>query len=114
METGWLIAVAICIAFLIRFLFLFYKESLKCPIEKKEASFGRLPSKTFHLKNVYPPKRSIPIARTNTEGKRRYFYGDQVCDHDRNYLKAALKGYIKGHYFFNYHGKQFRVPEIWK
>ncbi|MEA4975431.1 MAG: hypothetical protein VB046_06815 [Paludibacter sp.] len=55
-----------------------------------------------------------PPRRQDTSCKRRYFYGDDVCGHDRNYLKAALKAYIKGHYYFNYHSKQFRTPEIWK
>jgi hypothetical protein len=57
--------------------------------------------------------KSLP-RRQNTSGKRRYFYGEDVCGNDRNYLKAALKAYIKGHYYFNYHSKQFRTPEIWK
>jgi hypothetical protein len=57
--------------------------------------------------------KSVP-RRQDTTGKRRYFYGEDVCSHDRNYLKAALKAYIKGHYYFNYHSKQFRTPEIWK
>lgn len=69
-------------------------------------------SEVYLIKNSYPKTESTP-QRPDTTGKTRSFYGDKVCDHDRNYEKAALRAYLKGHYYFFYHDKKFRTPELW-
>jgi hypothetical protein len=113
METGWLILIAILVVVFTRFMILSYKDRKKNPAEEKpwrielEKEYLIKKSKGMEYRDVHPP-------RQDTKGKRRHFYGEQVCGHDRNYLKAALKAYIKGHYYFFYHSKQFRTPEIWK
>ena len=107
---GFIAIVLIC---LVAYLVMFFISRRSEKEWNSDHSLNENKKSEVHLiKNNRQDTQSLP-KRPETRGKRRSYYGDKVCGHDRNYEKTALKSYLSGHYYFFYHNKKYRTPELW-